>query len=132
MDQQGRTRQFGTWLRRVWNAAIRTAEAMERTPIDELFDRIDRLEREMAAFKEEARRMASSIQPQAVAMHLVGAYEISKQRPLPAGDGPCTYRRVGRHVCSNRIGQPVRAVHGDRKRRTRKSARDPALVHQTK
>ena len=53
MDQEERKGQFGTWLRRAWNAAARTAEAMERTPFDGLFDRVDRLEREVAALKKE-------------------------------------------------------------------------------
>jgi polyhydroxyalkanoate synthesis regulator phasin len=53
MDQVERKEQFGTWLRRAWNAAIQAAAAMERTPIDELFDRVGRLEREVAALKKE-------------------------------------------------------------------------------
>ncbi len=53
MDQGERKEQFDTWLRRAWNAVVRTAEAMERTPIDELFDRVDRLERQAAALKKE-------------------------------------------------------------------------------
>jgi polyhydroxyalkanoate synthesis regulator phasin len=51
MDQVERKGQFGTWLRRAWNAALRTAEEMERTPFDQLFDRVDRLEREVATLK---------------------------------------------------------------------------------
>jgi polyhydroxyalkanoate synthesis regulator phasin len=51
MDQEKRREQFGTRLRRAWCAVVRTAEAMERTPFDELFDRVDRLEREVAALK---------------------------------------------------------------------------------
>jgi len=53
MVQDERKGQFGTWLRRAWNAAVRTAEAMERTTFDKLFDRMDRLEREVAALKKE-------------------------------------------------------------------------------
>jgi|RhiMethySRZTD1v2_1073278.scaffolds.fasta_scaffold5492204_1 hypothetical protein len=49
MDQVERKGQFGTWLRRAWNRALRTAEAME--PSDQLFNRLHRLEREMAALK---------------------------------------------------------------------------------
>ena len=41
------------WLRRVWAATVRTAEALERGPVEELFDRIDRLEREVATLKKE-------------------------------------------------------------------------------
>ena len=50
MDREQR-REECTWLRRAWNAVVRAAEAMERTPFDELFDRVDRLEREVAALK---------------------------------------------------------------------------------
>jgi polyhydroxyalkanoate synthesis regulator phasin len=51
MDQVEPKGRFGTWLRRAWNAALRTAEAMERTSFDQLFDRVDRLEREVATLK---------------------------------------------------------------------------------
>ena len=51
MDQGQRMKHFGTWLLRAWNAVVRTAEAMERTPIDELFDRLHRLERQVADLK---------------------------------------------------------------------------------
>ena len=51
MDQEENKGQFATWLRRAWTAAVRTAEAMERIPFDELFDRVDRLERQVAALK---------------------------------------------------------------------------------
>ena len=54
MDQAERKENLGTWLRRAWNAAVRTAEAMERSPVEELFDRIDRLEWEVAALKKES------------------------------------------------------------------------------
>ena len=54
MDQAERKENFASWLRRAWNAAIRTAEAMERSPVEELFDRIDRLEWEVAALKKES------------------------------------------------------------------------------
>ena len=53
MNQAEHKENFGTWLRRAWNAAVRTAEAMERSPVEELFDRIDRLEWEVAALKNE-------------------------------------------------------------------------------
>jgi polyhydroxyalkanoate synthesis regulator phasin len=53
MDQAERKDEFDTWLRRTWNAVVRMAEAMERTPFDKLFDRVDRLEREVAALKKE-------------------------------------------------------------------------------
>jgi polyhydroxyalkanoate synthesis regulator phasin len=53
MDQAERKENFGTCLRRAWNAAVQTAEAMERSPVEELFDRIGRLEWEVAALKKE-------------------------------------------------------------------------------
>ena len=53
MDQEQHKGQFDTWLRRALNAAVRTAEAMERTPFDELFDRVERLERQVTALKQE-------------------------------------------------------------------------------
>ena len=53
MDQEERKDDFGTWLRRAWSAALRTVEAMERSPVELLLDRIERLEREVAALKQE-------------------------------------------------------------------------------
>jgi polyhydroxyalkanoate synthesis regulator phasin len=53
MDQAGSKTDFYMWLRRVWTATIRAAEALERSPIEELFDRIDRLEREVAMLKKQ-------------------------------------------------------------------------------
>jgi len=47
-----------SWLRRAWDAALRTAEAMEISPIEDLHDRIDRLEQEVAAMKAAPRRRA--------------------------------------------------------------------------
>jgi polyhydroxyalkanoate synthesis regulator phasin len=52
MEQEERQQRFGRWLRWAWNAVVRTAEAMEQTPFDELFDRVNRLERQAAALKE--------------------------------------------------------------------------------
>jgi hypothetical protein len=51
MDYAERKADFGAWLRRTWTAAMRVADAMERSPIDDIFDRLDRLEREMAALR---------------------------------------------------------------------------------
>jgi hypothetical protein len=51
MDQLEHKADFETWLRRTWSAVMRAAEAMERSPIEDVFDRLDRLEREMAALK---------------------------------------------------------------------------------
>ena len=42
--QAGSNGNFGTWLHRAWDAAVRIAEAMERNPVEELFERIGRLE----------------------------------------------------------------------------------------
>ena len=47
-----------SWLRRAWDAALRTAEAMEISPIEDLHDRIDRLEQEVAAMKAAPRSRA--------------------------------------------------------------------------
>jgi len=51
MDRARPKEAFGMWLRRVWNAVVRTAEAMEQSPIEELFERISRLERQVEALK---------------------------------------------------------------------------------
>ena len=56
MDQEDRRGQIGSWLRRAWNAAVRTAEAMEQSPFDQLFDRVERLEREVASLKSRHRQ----------------------------------------------------------------------------
>ena len=53
MDQEVRKDDFRTWLRRAWDGALRILEAMERSPIEVLLDRIERLEREVAALKKE-------------------------------------------------------------------------------
>jgi hypothetical protein len=41
----------GGWFRRTWKATVRAAEAIEASPVDDLFGRVDRLENEMAALK---------------------------------------------------------------------------------
>ena len=41
----------GGWLRRTWNAMRRAAEVMEVSPVEDLFDRVDWLENEVAALK---------------------------------------------------------------------------------
>jgi len=51
MDQAEQKADFGAWLRRTWNAVMRTAEAMERSPAEDVFGRLDRLECEMAVLK---------------------------------------------------------------------------------
>ena len=52
MNQAKREADSGTWLRRAWNAVLRTAEAIERSPMDDVFDRLERLERDMVALKQ--------------------------------------------------------------------------------
>jgi polyhydroxyalkanoate synthesis regulator phasin len=42
---------FGMWLRQVWNAVVRTAEAIEQSPIEELLKRISRLEQQVEEMK---------------------------------------------------------------------------------
>jgi polyhydroxyalkanoate synthesis regulator phasin len=51
VDQAKHKADFGTWLRRTWNAVMRAAGAMDRSPMEDVFDRLDRLEREMAPLK---------------------------------------------------------------------------------
>jgi hypothetical protein len=51
MDETEQKSDFGAWLRRTWNALMRVADAMERTPMDDVFDRMDWLEREMATLR---------------------------------------------------------------------------------
>ena len=51
MDQAERKEDFGAWLRRTWNATMRFAEAMEQSPMEDVADRLDRLEREIIALK---------------------------------------------------------------------------------
>ena len=43
-------------LRRAWNTAVRAAEAMSVSPMEDINDRIARLEREVAIIKKEASR----------------------------------------------------------------------------
>jgi polyhydroxyalkanoate synthesis regulator phasin len=61
MDQAERKESFGTRLHRAWNVSLRTAEAMERSPVEELFERMDRLEREVAALKNEGAGIDAAI-----------------------------------------------------------------------
>lgn len=46
------THGIGAMLRRAWDSTLRAAEAMGASPIEDLIDRVDRLEREVAALKE--------------------------------------------------------------------------------
>lgn len=41
----------GTRLRRTWNALMRVFEAIERNPMDDVLERLDRLERDRRAPK---------------------------------------------------------------------------------
>src|SRR5262249_32730727 len=43
---------IGARLRRAWDTALRAAEVMSASPMEDLSDRVDRLEREVAAMKE--------------------------------------------------------------------------------
>jgi polyhydroxyalkanoate synthesis regulator phasin len=43
-------------LRRAWNTAVRAAEAMSVSPMEDVNDRIARLEREVAMIKKDAAR----------------------------------------------------------------------------
>jgi hypothetical protein len=61
MDQANGKTDFGGLVRRTWNAVVRAAEAIELTPMEDAFDRLDRLEREMASLK---KREAAGIDSQ--------------------------------------------------------------------
>jgi polyhydroxyalkanoate synthesis regulator phasin len=54
MTQRERKDGFGVRLRRAWNTALRAAEAMSVSPMEDMSARIDRLERELAAMKQDA------------------------------------------------------------------------------
>ena len=43
-------------LRRAWDTALRAAEAMSVSPMEDLNDRVDRLEREVVAMEERSQR----------------------------------------------------------------------------
>jgi hypothetical protein len=40
---------FGAWLRRTWNALMYALEGIDRSPTEDLIDRLDRLERQRHA-----------------------------------------------------------------------------------
>jgi polyhydroxyalkanoate synthesis regulator phasin len=50
-DAKGRKEAGGGRLRGLWRAMVRIAEVMDRSPFDEAFERLDRLEREVATLK---------------------------------------------------------------------------------
>ena len=54
MIRRQRKRSFGAKLRRAWNTALRAAEAMSVSPMEDMNARIDRLERELATMKKDA------------------------------------------------------------------------------
>jgi polyhydroxyalkanoate synthesis regulator phasin len=57
-EHQGK---FGAWLRQAWHALIEMADAMDRSPVEELFERIERLEREVAHRKTDDRAGLAAI-----------------------------------------------------------------------
>jgi len=61
MDQAKGETDFGRLVRRTWNALMRAAEAMEPTPMEDAFGRLDRLEREVATLKREAAGVDSQL-----------------------------------------------------------------------
>jgi polyhydroxyalkanoate synthesis regulator phasin len=55
MDELKRKDRIRARLRRAWDIALRAAEVVSVSPMEDLGNRIDRLEREVAAMREEAR-----------------------------------------------------------------------------
>jgi hypothetical protein len=49
MDQAKHKAGFGTWLRHAWNALMCAFEGMDRSPMEEVVDRLERLERDRRA-----------------------------------------------------------------------------------
>lgn len=49
MDRAKHKTGFGPWLRHAWNALMCAFEGMDRSPMEEVVDRLERLERKMAA-----------------------------------------------------------------------------------
>lgn len=54
MSQRQRKRNWGAKLRRAWITALRAAEAMSVSPMEDMGARIDRLERELSQIKKDA------------------------------------------------------------------------------
>lgn len=54
MIQRQRKDGIGARLRRAWNTALRAAEAMSVSPLEDVSARVDRLERELATMKKDA------------------------------------------------------------------------------
>jgi polyhydroxyalkanoate synthesis regulator phasin len=51
MHQAGHKTGVGTWLRHAWDALICALESMDRSPMEDVSGRIERLEREVATLK---------------------------------------------------------------------------------
>jgi len=48
MDQAKHKAGFSTWLRRTWTMVMLALEGIDRSPMEDVIDRLDRLERGMA------------------------------------------------------------------------------------
>ena len=59
MGQRQRKDGVRARLQRVWNTALQAAAAMGVSPMEDLNDRIDRLERELATMKKDAANRAA-------------------------------------------------------------------------
>jgi polyhydroxyalkanoate synthesis regulator phasin len=59
MKQTERKDGIGARLRRAWNTALRAAEVMSVSPMEDLNARVDRLERELATMKKDATSRAA-------------------------------------------------------------------------
>jgi hypothetical protein len=49
MDHAEHKTGFGPWLRHAWNALMCAFEGMDRSPLEEVVDRLERLERDCRA-----------------------------------------------------------------------------------
>jgi hypothetical protein len=49
MDHAEHKTGFGPWLRRAWNALMFALEGLDRSPMEEVVDRLERLERDCRA-----------------------------------------------------------------------------------
>jgi hypothetical protein len=49
MDQAEHKTGFGAWLRHAWNALMCAFEDMDRSPMEDVIERLERREQEMAA-----------------------------------------------------------------------------------
>lgn len=53
MKSADRTRSIGAKLRQAWNTALIAAETMSISPVEDLDDRVGRLERDVAMIKQQ-------------------------------------------------------------------------------